>query len=152
MQEKKEKERREAMDRTVRTPAGSIAIPSDFQRFWRQEDSPELHPALQAVTRLAQPSVDLVLLHEGSPLGPKGGNPPGRDHLKELLLNSVSVSSRLAVPALFSLTVPAAFAASAALRRHRLLTLDSDGKARAEGVVFTYDSDLGLEITREGDR
>lgn len=138
------------MDRTVRTPVGSIAHPSDFQKFWREEDSPELHPALQALTRLAEPSVSVVLLPEGSPLIPKGSAAPDREMARPLVGRSVSVSSWLGVNALFKQEPPTAFAASPALRRHRLLILDSNSEARLDGVLFNYDSELGLQITREG--
>jgi len=149
MQEKKRKESTEAKDRTVRTPVGSTAHPSDFQRFWREEDSPELHPALQAVTRLTEPTVSVVLLPEGSPLEPKGSTPPDRAILRELVGRSVSVSSWLALNALFKQEVPPAFQASPALRHHRLLILDTNGEGRVDDVHFSYDPELGLEITRE---
>ena len=150
MQKKKDRETREARERTVRTPAGSIAEdPSDFQRFCREEDSPELHPALQAMTRLAEPSVDVVILPEDSPLAPKGSQPPNRATVKELMLNSITVSSRMAVPVLFKLAVPPAFAASPALCRHRLLILDGNGEALVDGLRFSYDPIVGLEVTRE---
>ena len=38
MQRKKEEEQRDAKNRTVRTPVGSVAHPSDFQKFWRSRD------------------------------------------------------------------------------------------------------------------
>jgi len=149
MQGKKQKEGTEAKDRTVRTPIGSTAHPSDFQKFWREEDSPELHPALQAVTRLTEPTVNVVLLPAGSPLEPKGSRTPDRDTVRALVGQSVSVSSRGAVQALFKQEAPPAFAASPALRRHRLLIVDTNGEGRVEGVRFAYDPELGLTITRE---
>lgn len=150
LEEKKEAESREAKDRTVRTPVGSIAHPSDFQRFRLEEDSPELHPALQAVTRLAEPAVSVVLLPEGSPLEPKGSEAPDRNMVRELVGRSVSVSSRLAVPALFKLEPPPAFAASPALRRHRLLILDGNGETRLGDVRLKYGPEFGVSIIREG--
>jgi CRISPR-associated endonuclease/helicase Cas3 len=150
MQEKKRNESREARDRTVRTPAGSAAHPSDFQRFWREEDAPDLHPALQAVTRLAEATVSVVLLPQGSPLQPKGSRAPDRDTVRALIGRSVSVSSRRVVAALFKQEPPQAFAASPALRRHRLLILDGNGEARVEGARLRYDPELGLISTREG--
>jgi CRISPR-associated endonuclease/helicase Cas3 len=149
MQKKKQEERREAMDRTVRTPVGRADHPSDFQKFSREEDSPELHPALQALTRLTEPTVSVVLLPEGSPLEPKGSQAPNRETVKALVGQSVSLSSWLAVNALFKQVVPQAFQASAALRRYRLLILDSNGEAHVGGVRFRYVRELGLEITRE---
>ncbi len=150
MQLKKGKESSEAEGRRVRKPGGRIVVdPSDFQKFWREEDSPELHPALQAVTRLTEPTVSVVLLPEGSSLEPKGSAAPNRDTVKELLLHSISVSSRRAVPALFNLKVPPALAAHAALRRHRLLILDSNDEASVEGVRFKYSAETGLSITTE---
>ncbi|MBI5948771.1 MAG: CRISPR-associated helicase Cas3' [Chloroflexi bacterium] len=149
MEGKKRNERSEADHRRVRTPVGTTALPSDFQRFWREEDSPELHPALQALTRLTEPSVDVVFLPEGSPLLPGGNKPPDREHVKQLLLNSISVSSRMAVPVLFRQKPPPAFETSSALRRHRLLVLDARGEVHVDRLVFRYDAELGLEIARE---
>ena len=148
MQRKKEEDEREANNRTVRPPVGRIAHPSVFQKFRREEDAPELHPALQAVTRLTEPTVSVVLLPEGSPLAPKGSNPPDRETVRELVLHSISVSSRMAVQVLFKLEAPPAFAASPALRRHRLVLLDGDGAAVVDGVRFSYSPETGLSITR----
>ena len=94
--------------RGLRTPIGSALI-TDFLKFPR-EDSPDLHPALQAVTRLAEPSVEVVLLPEDSPLIPAKPLDLTRQRVRELLLNSVSVSSRLAVFDLLRQDPPPAFA------------------------------------------
>lgn len=148
MVKKQADERREAEDRRLRTP-GAGGLLTDFIRFPREEDAPDLHPALQAVTRLAEPSVDVVLLPLGSPLVPLGSGAPHRERVRDLLRHTVKVSSRLAVPVLRRTTSPEAFAASPPLRRHRLLMLDEKGRANVDGLVFSYNSKLGLTIAAQ---
>lgn len=121
----------------------------------REEDAPDLHPAHQALTRLAEPSVSLVLLH-GSPKAPSlkraGGAPfdpataPTMALTKELLRCSVSVSDRRLVGPLLRATeaTPPAWQRSALLRHHRAVYLDDAGDAQVAGWTLRLDSDLGL--------
>lgn len=146
MGKKKDAEILEAEQSTVRTPAGRPALPADFQKNLREEDSPDLHPARQALTRLAAPNISVVLLPDGSKLAPAGRPAPSRGTIKDLLLQSVSISSRRAVRALAAEPIPDGFAATPALRRHRLLPLDANGAARVGDLLFRYDSELGLEV------
>lgn len=120
----------------------------------REEDAPDLHPAHQALTRLAEPSVSLVLLH-GSPKAPSleaGGAPfdpataPTMALTKELLRCSVSVSDRRLVGPLLRATeaTPPAWQRSALLRHHRAVYLDDAGDAQVAGWTLRLDPELGL--------
>lgn len=152
MDEKRAAERREALDRRLRAPSGS-ALLTDFVRHPREEDAPDLHPAFQAVTRLAEPSIAAVVIDDGSPLIPEEDDRLSRDRVKALLLHSINISAPRGVQALRTESPPAAFAVSSALRRHRLVRLDSTGRAVVGDVTFTYHPDLGLTIARsEGGR
>jgi CRISPR-associated endonuclease/helicase Cas3 len=141
----REKAEEEARARRLRTPCGELAEPWEFLKEAREEDEPELHPKLQALTRLAEPSINVVLLPAGvSPPGEKTRLPPGR--VKELLAYGLLVTHASAVRALAAETPPPAFAATSALRRHRLLQLDGDGAARHGALTFRYSAELGLII------
>lgn len=148
IEEKKRKESAEARNRLVRTPTGPSAIPSDLQKWVKDEDSPELHPALQALTRLTEPTVSIVLLWESSALLGMTTKAPTRDEVRELLGHAVTVSSRRAIHALREQRVPAAFETNAALCHHRLVVLDGNSEARVDGVILRYDRELGLTVVR----
>lgn len=116
-----------------------------FMEHIREEDDPELPRALQAVTRLGDPSLDVVLLRAGEAL-PK---PLRREHTPAVLLRSVPVSHRGVVPLLLEAEPPKAFARLSALRHHRLLQLDDSGVCMVGLWLLRYSDDLGLEITRK---
>lgn len=152
MRDKQAAEQDEARIRRLRAPWSTTEL-GRFVQDARKEDDPDLHPALQALTRLAGPSVSIVILPAGSPLLPEGHTAPSRATTRELLKHSVSVSSPQAVRALLALAPPPAFEASAALQRHRLLVLDDHGTAQVGDLLFRYDSALGLVVIRtEGGR
>lgn len=143
MQRKKEHEDREARQRRLATP-NSRGFITQFLRDPREEDS-DLHPALQALTRLAEPSVSVVLLAPGETIP----SSVGRDDVIRMLDRTVDVTNRGLVPVLQRIEPPGPFARSPALRRHRCFTLDEAGVARVEGWVLEYNADLGLRISKE---
>ena len=125
----------------------------------REEDaaSPELHPALQALTRLTRPSQPVVLL--GPEWDARAGwaderSPPSYDTTAALLEQSLTLTDVAAVQALWEATdsdTPKVWKQSPLLRGYRLLRLDEKGKA---GIPTRYppqywvrlDADLGLQV------
>ncbi|MGH2532270.1 MAG: CRISPR-associated helicase Cas3' [Thermomicrobiales bacterium] len=153
-----EAERRQAQDRWVKRP--------DFDGpLWRMtgearaEDAPDLHAAHQALTRLAEPSVDLVVLYgsEERPCLDAGEQEPVRlGHVpsvadgKRLLRRSVRVSDRLLVYALREREVPSGWRRSSLLCRHRAVVLDHAGGQDVGKYRLSLEEDIGLVITARG--
>lgn len=125
-----------------------------------QEDKPEVHRALQALTRLIPPGVSLACLHRtpaGLTLEPDGSGPtvdlslsPQSDMARELALRTVSVSHRGVLGYLLDQQVPLGWHDHPLLRTHRVAIF-------ARGVcvipdcpyVLRLDRELGLEIEKE---
>lgn len=145
MREKQDAERTEAKKRRLKRPAGAD-LPMELLPHAFEEDDPDLHPALQAVTRLTKPSVELIVLNADSALVPTNARPLRRDAVLELLRYSVAVTHGGVVHVLNAVEPHAAFAASPALRRHRLVLLDESGAAEVGPYVLRYDRDLGLRM------
>ena len=143
LQRKKDYEDREARQRRLATP-NSQGFITRFLADPREDDA-DLHPALQSLTRLAGPSVSVVLLAPGETVP----SVVGRDDVIRMLQRTVAVTHRGLVPVLQRIEPPVSFARSAALRRHRCFTLDETGTARVEGWVMEYTADIGLSVSKE---
>lgn len=123
---------------------GSPLSDRSIERFLtdpREEDE-ELHPALQALTRLGEPSFNVVLAPEGYELPSELDG----DAVRFLLGRSVSVSHRGLVPVLRELQPPVLFQKRAVLRRHRMVVLDDSSSAVVGRWRLTYSSTVGLEV------
>jgi len=125
-----------------------------------REDAPEAHKELQALTRLAQPSVSVVLLWDqpGGASFDRAGERPARvssrptlAEAKLLLRRAVSISHPGVFAELIRTNPPAAWRNSSLLRRHRLLLLDADNRASTERYTIELDPELGLRISRKED-
>jgi CRISPR-associated endonuclease/helicase Cas3 len=157
--EAREREQQEARARWLRPPGVEGPL-SWFAEDPREEDAPELHREHQALTRLAELSVGVVLLH-GSPerpaLGPDGRetvsltSEPSLELAKRLLRRSVSVADRRVVGPLLHMPAPAAWRRSPWLRHHRLLVLGLDGAVAVGRHSIRLDDELGLVITARED-
>src|SRR5579872_1737086 len=135
--------------RRIRDPAytGQLA---DIARDPRAEESPDLHPAHQALTRLAEPSVPIVLVDENGAL-PDGTavNPAKQESnplTRALLGQSVTISSSLCVRALADKPVPTGWERSPLLRNHRPLRIPRGGEIRVGSASIALDPDLGVVI------
>jgi CRISPR-associated endonuclease/helicase Cas3 len=144
----------EANERRLNHPSADIAL-WQFTRDPRDEDAPELHPKLQAVTRLAEPSVQVVLLH-GSPDRPSFeahgketinlARVPDARQVRSLLARSVTLSDRRVIHALLGTDPPRGWQRSPLLRHARLLLLGETGEALVNGWTVRLDRDVGVEI------
>jgi len=107
-----------------------------------EEDNPEIHERLQALTRLGGPTVSVVLLKE--PLR-DAQEAPSLEETKRLLGRSVNVSLKgLTRTIIQQGEIPAGWRKSALLRHHRLLILDASGVAHAGDWQVRLDPELGL--------
>lgn len=136
-------------------------LSSNATEFLRQtnrdldEDNPELHRALRALTRLSSPSVSVVCLEEvdGRPYIPSFGpwierTVPNMETMRHLLMRSISISDFRLVFALNRQPVPSYWRTRAALRHHRVLVF-KDQMAQVNGHWVRLDDEIGLEVDPE---
>lgn len=135
----------------------------DLWRFTenaRAEDEPGFHPAHQALTRLAEPSVLVVFLH-GDPHRPAldpGGAPlslhqkPNAATTRALLARSVTLTSPrgLVYRLLEAGFTPSGWQRSPHLRNARLVVLDAAGQAEVAGYRVWLDPQVGICAERLG--
>jgi CRISPR-associated endonuclease/helicase Cas3 len=151
MKEALEEERQEATKRYVRVPA-------DVGHLWelmvepRAEDEPQLHPAVQAMTRLAEPSVRAVLLD--GPVGVRTLEGEAVDLARTatpsdaaiLLKWSVTLSDPRIIHTLLHDSVPPGWRESALLQRCRAVLLDVDARCEIGNHALRLDPELGVVI------
>ncbi len=140
LNERQRVEEMEAQQRRLESPNAELS-PADLLRDPREEDE-DLHPKLQALTRLADPSINVVLVPPGHTLQEQ----PSADDVRNLLDRSIAVSHRGLVHTLRGLAPPDAFQRVPALRRHRYIQLDEDGGAVVGRWRLEYSAELGLVV------
>jgi CRISPR-associated endonuclease/helicase Cas3 len=160
MERDEAKAEREADLRLVREPS--------FPRLLREpntqleEDNPDLHTAFQALTRLAEPGITLVCVHDdfGTLYLEPGDRStrvdpyhPDNETARKLARYTVTVQDYRVVKFFsaaeqLSKTFPTAWLKIAALRYHRLAIFDNDGNCTMEGTPYTLHltRELGVEI------
>ena len=149
--------------RSARFKAQSVLVPtadtepvSFFGSFSKEleEDNPEVHRSLQALTRLAEPSVqvvclckssDLLFLHDGDARPFDLNCPPEGQVVVELLRRSLSITDKRVVFQLLEKEAPQAWRKCAPLRHHRLLEFEN-GVTAVGKYQLTLDKELGLSI------
>jgi CRISPR-associated endonuclease/helicase Cas3 len=151
-----DRQQQEAANRWMRRPSYDGPI-WKLTEDPRDEDRPEFHPAHQALTRLALPSVQVVCLY-GGPTGAflsvDEQDPvdlTGRvdsDEAERLLMNSVSLTNPGVVHALLEASPLPGWRSSPLLRHCRPLYLDGRGYACIGNWTLHLDDEVGLEITR----
>ena len=149
----------QAEDRYIKRPGYSRHISGIFANNL-EEDSPEIHKTLQAVTRLTEPTVTVICLWE------KDGKvfldenfareiniskKPYLEQTKELLRYSLSISNKSVVFKFFAEEVPKGWEESALLRHHRIFKFDANRNCEKFGHIFRLDEKLGLTITKQED-
>jgi CRISPR-associated endonuclease/helicase Cas3 len=120
----------------------------DVQSKRLEEDEPEIHQSLQALTRLTEPTVSVICLTpEQRHLFDLGKEPTISD-TRQLLQYSATLSDPRAVWTLLAQEPHAAWSGSALLRRYRLLELDGSGCLAIGGTYqLQAHPDLGVTIT-----
>jgi CRISPR-associated endonuclease/helicase Cas3 len=112
-----------------------------------EEDSPELHQAHQAMTRLSGPRVSLVCMdrEEWEEMQAKSST-LDEASIRALLESAVSVGHRGLVPELLAVQVPPPLQKNALLRHCRLLEFEN-GEKEIGGYQLHLDAELGLLIS-----
>lgn len=122
----------------------------DLQNKRLEEDEPEIHQSLQALTRLTEPTVSVICLMPGEQ-GEFGLNAePSIQEARRLLRRSVTLSDKRIVWTLLKQSPSAAWAKSALLRRYRLLRLDEHGCWTDGRYQIQLHPDLGITVTDIG--
>ena len=152
--EQTESDRDEAQDRWLKRPD----FKGDLCRIAANpfaEDAPKFHKAHQALTRLAEPTVEVVSVcgsAERPTLDPLGREPldlktdPAVLQARRLLMRSASIASKSVVFALLDQPEPASWRRSPLPRRHRLLEFDQDGLALVGKNCLRLDEEAGLVV------
>ncbi|MCL4465047.1 MAG: hypothetical protein M1389_03270, partial [Chloroflexi bacterium] len=156
LQQEIERDTQEAKDRWLKRPqyGGALwRLTSDP----REEDAPDFHQAHQALTRLAEPSVPVVVLDQTGAVPGIGSEPaeridvdvePSASQVMRLLGRSVSVSDRRIVFDIIATAVPPGWQRSPLLRHHRLLILDQGGGVAIGSHYVQVSHDIGLFVAR----
>jgi len=146
-------EQRAATNRYVKHPGFNDELAA-VVRDPREEDAPDLHPALRALTRLADDSVPVVCLAGTAeqPLLRPGGRPinlrhkPPYEDVEALLRRSVSLSDKRVVRALMSQQQPPHWDETSLLRNHLCLIFDENGRATVGERRILLHPELGIVI------
>jgi len=144
LQKEKENEASEAKIRRLKPPWSSGRL-DELMPDPRAEDEPGLPTGLQALTRLAEPSVPVVILPPGDP-ALTARTTPGRDEARRLVGRAVTVSRLGLVQALAAMPPPANWAEHAVLHRHRLLVIGDEPNREIAGYAISYSESLGLVV------
>jgi CRISPR-associated endonuclease/helicase Cas3 len=156
LQQEMERDTQEARDRWLKGP-GYGGMLWRLTGDPREEDAPDFHQAHQALTRLAEPSVSLVLLREAGGKLCLDSTPDERidpnleptvEQAARLLARSVSVSDRRIVFDLMAMPAPQGWRHSPLLRHHRALVLDRDGGVAIGRHYLKADGEIGLFVVR----
>ncbi len=147
-----ERDKYETVARQNRIPA-----PDDESLFEENvsldEDNPDVHPTLQALTRLSEgPAVSVVALGASASFDPD--REPSRDETIAFLRQEVRITHRSLARALLKdeSRRPRGWRRSPLLRHHRVLRLDASGRERIGNFEVLVDSELGVVISRIGEQ
>jgi CRISPR-associated endonuclease/helicase Cas3 len=111
-----------------------------------EEDEPEIHKSLQALTRLTRPNVSVICLTPEQRRHFRLTEWPTVSTAKELLRNSVTLNSQRVIWRLLGQKPHTAWSKSALLRRYRLLELDEAGCCAVGAYQIQVHPELGVTI------
>ncbi len=158
MQRHEEEHVHKARQKLVRPPDADDLL--EMRNLGLEEDSPELHEAFQALTRLGRPGISVVCLHtgpDGLNVEPDGSGPlvalgkrPDSELTRHLAMHTISVSHRSVFDYLHSQPVPNVWKDHPLLRNHRVGVF-TDGLCVLGdcGYTLRLTREFGLEIERE---
>ena len=137
----------EARDRHLKRPDFGGELWQIVPALGMEEDAPDLHKQFQALTRLSDESVSVVLLypHECDVL--LDGKPPSLKRVREILRRALTVSTRRAVAIIREEgEQPTAWKKSRFLRHHYCVRLNADGTYGRGKNQLHYDKVEGLTV------
>ncbi len=147
------KDMQRTMEKEELTAKGNLILPPDdpaepaefLKRFSKDlnEDSPDIHQSLQALTRLTEPSVQVVCLLESD--GVDQSVKPSPAQVCAFLQRAITITDKRVVCTLWNQPVPPGWRKIPALRHHRLLTF-SEGSPLVGKYLLRLDPELGLLI------
>ncbi len=153
------KYRQEAENRLIPDPSYEDMV-IDFVSFLNDDENPEIHEKVRALTRMIRPGVSLVCLHrvngslnmepDGSGMLVDLEQKPSRYLLKELLQHTVTVTHPTVVGYFARQEVPDVWKGVPSLRYHYPVIFEK-GKAVLEGTpyVLLLSKELGLRVEKE---
>jgi len=142
----------------------NLIYPPDHEDLLRQasreleEDKPEMHTALQALTRLTRPTVTLICLHQtpgGLALDPEGGklisleDKPDWDTARQLVERKVTLSNYEVVSHFARLEPPPAWQKEPNLRHYRPLIFTAGRRLVSGNLSLIFDLKQGIIIQKE---
>ena len=158
------KSNREADMRQIKVPGLLGSLSKVVGTDSLDEDDPEVHPALQALTRMGPQSVSIVCFAGTKDL-PRWINPsgndktcvqlqdasicPSRDELELIIRSSVGISHPGVVRALLADGFqPPGWRKSSLLRQQRVVFLNEEGRSPIGNYLIELHPDLGLRFQR----
>ena len=105
-----------------------------------EEDNPEVHMTLQALTRLSDLNVQAILIKE------QELQDLDVQTIEMLVRKSVAISHRGVARALLDTHTPSRWKKSPLLRHHRLIVLNAEGTCTVGTHVLSLDAELGVRI------
>jgi CRISPR-associated endonuclease/helicase Cas3 len=157
MERNQNKEQGEARRRLIAAPDNRRLM--NISEALLEEEKPELHQALQALTRLIPPNISLVCLHRVGDdlfLEPDGSGstidvsqPPSPELTQKLARHTVSVSHRAILDYFRAEPIPEGWRKHTLLHTHRLATFQ-DGVCELKGTPYLLclSREFGLEIIK----
>jgi hypothetical protein len=136
------------------------AVPTELLKSPREETEATVPAGLRAVTRLAEPSLEMVVLRADqkadqglcTAVAQAGSKRLAQGLVQALLARAVTISNQRLYLALNRLTPPPAFAATPALYRARLVVVAADGRpSKPAGLPFRLDPELGVVVESSED-
>ena len=158
MEKDEDEEIDEAQKRLIPNPQVERLLKQRNQML--EEESPELHKALRALTRLGPPSIPLVCIHRteaGLTLEPDGSGPvvdpnkePDVELTEKLARYTLNVSHGAVVQQFLEHPVPGGWRKHPLLNDHRVVIFKS-GLCPIQGTFYTLrlSTEFGLEIEKE---
>ncbi|MBL7066003.1 MAG: CRISPR-associated helicase Cas3' [Anaerolineae bacterium] len=159
MQRHGREEQDQARSRLIAEPQNRRLM--NATEVWLEEDKPELHRTLQALTRLIPPGVSLVCLHQtadGLALEPDGepcvdlAQPPAWELTPRLAQYTITATHRPVVDHFLAQAVPTGWRDHPLLHNHRA-AIFTEGVCTLDGTPYMLrlSREFGLEIEKEAE-
>lgn len=152
---RQKRELQESKARSCRIPPSTYDTEELLESFNHplEEDNPEVHSSLQALTRDdSLPSVSVICLNPDEMRRVNLIEKPSMSEVKFLLERSLRITKKGVTQAMLALAPPRGWRESPHLRRHRLIELDGSGQRNVGGYEVRLDDELGIVIKYSGKR